>query len=165
MIAATLVLTACDSTNQPNPPSAVDRYLVARLSVGIDSAIQSSLGGYSARDPRAWTISVPDTPSVDWLFAKRQILQRLSSIVVGDTVGRRGTIAVSRVRFEGDTAFVRLRIVREFRCDLNQWIGFSTEYEIESRRQGSEWSDAIPRFLNSTDPPRCAAEASTSNTR
>jgi hypothetical protein len=165
LITGVFVLAACEGAHSAKPSFSLDRYLIVPLGAGIDSAVHLSLGGYLARDPRSWEVVVQDTSTRDWLYLKRQLLQSLTAISAGDTVGKRGTVTISRVRFHDDVALVRVRIVREFRCDLNQWLGFSAEYEIESRWRGSEWSKGIAHFVQSTDPPRCAVQVPTSNTR
>ena len=165
LITGVFVLAACEGAHPAKPSFTVDRYLIVPLWAGIDSAVHLSLGGYLARDPRSWTIVVQDTSTPDWLYLKRELLRSLTAISAGDTVSKRGTVTISTVRFHDDVALVRVRIVREFRCDLNQWLGFSAEYEVESRWRRSEWSRGIARFVQSTDPPRCAFQMPTSNAR
>ena len=125
----------------------------------------ASLGGYLAKDPRSWRVILPDTSSADWLYVQQRLLRGLSSISAGDTVGKRGTVTVSSVGFDNDVAIVRLKVVREYRCDLVQWLGFSAEYEVQSKWLGSRWGNGVARLVQSTDPPPCAAQAPTSNTR
>jgi hypothetical protein len=111
-LAATLLLGACKSQRQVNPTFTVDRHLLVPLSAGVDSAVLASVGGYLAKDPRSWIVLVPDTSSADWLYLRRRLLQALSGISAGDTIGRRGVVSVSSVRFEDDAALIQLRIVR-----------------------------------------------------
>jgi len=164
-LGASTLLGACQG-DVHHSPRKVDRYVIAALSVGIDSAIRSSIGGYPRDNSEGWKVIVADT-SDRWshFFLRRHLAMYLNA---GDSMratNRRGIVSISKVQLNKDVAKVRVRLVREYRCEVGRWIGSITDYEVESVWLGRQWSDGVPRAIVSKDPPKCVTSIPTSNIR